>query len=208
MAVKPVKVLTDLLTKKQILKQDLDGNVLFRITGSLNSGFVSSSLPITGSSGYFPDLNTVTSTVFDNIAVVTSSLDGRYNVDQAFHAIDTALNVVSGIINSGESQASAGYKRLRYREVGFFSDDGTAEVILPKTQLGGPAFPLSSMDFINLSVMIKDGDAWTNDLLSINIVSGGISNDEIHVLLDAPALTSADQYRILAVNENPDDYMI
>ena len=208
MAVKPVKVLTDLLTKKQILKQDLEGNILFRITGSLSNGFVSSSLPITGSAGVFYGLNTQTTTIFDNIAVVTSSVDGTYNVNQAFHAIDTALNVVSGIINSGESQASAGYKRLRYKEVGFFSDDGTAEVVLPKTQLGGPAFTLSSMDFINLSVMIKDGDAWTNDLLSINIVSGGIDNDEVHILLDAPALASTDQYRVLAINENPDDYLI
>lgn len=49
MAVKPVKVLTDLLTKKQIIKQDSNGNVLFKVTGSLNNGFVSSSLPITAS---------------------------------------------------------------------------------------------------------------------------------------------------------------
>ncbi len=56
--------------------------------------------------------------------------------------------------------------------------------------------------------MVKDGDAWTNDLLSINIVSGGIDNDEIHILLDAPALTDADQYRVLAINENPDDYLV
>jgi len=49
MATKPVKVLTDLLTKKQIIKQDENGNVLFRVTGSLESGFVSSSIPITSS---------------------------------------------------------------------------------------------------------------------------------------------------------------
>jgi len=203
MAVKPVKVLTDLLTKKQILKQDLDGNILFRVTGSLSNGFVSSSLPITGSGGRFLELNTTTDTVFDNIPVVTSSLDGTYNVDQAFHAVDTAITTVKNLINSEDSQASTGYKRLRYKEVGFFNSDGTAEIILPKTQLGAPSFPVESMDFVNLSVMVKDGDAWTNDLLSINIVSGGI-----HILLDAPALTDADQYRVLAINENPDDYLV
>ena len=208
MAVKPVKVLTDLLTKKQVIKQDLDGNILFRISGSLNNGVVSSSLPLTASQGWFPELNTVTNTVFDNIPVVTSSLDGTYNVDQAFHAIDGVLDVVKDIINSGESQAATGYKRLRYKEVGYFNNDGTAEVILPKTQFGQPSFPASSMDFVNISVMIRDGDAWSNDLLAINIVSGGLSNDEIHVLLDAPALTNTDQYRLLAVNENPDDYLI
>lgn len=61
MAVKPVKVLTDLLTKKQIIKQDLDGNILFKISGTLNNGTVSSSLPITasyfvGSGRYLTDL--------------------------------------------------------------------------------------------------------------------------------------------------------
>jgi len=208
MAVKPVKVLTDLLTKKQILKQDLDGNILFRVTGSLNNGFVSSSLPITGSGGRFLELNTTTNTVFNNIDIITSSIDGTYNVNQAFHAVDYALNVVSDIINSGESQASTGYKRLRYKEVGYFDNEGTAQIILPKNQLGAPAFPAESIDYINISVMIKDGDAWTNDLLSVNLLISGENNDEIHVLLDAPALSNIDQYKLLAVNENPDDYMI
>ena len=49
MATKPVKVLSDLLTKKQILKQDSEGNELFKISGSLANGTVSSSLPITAS---------------------------------------------------------------------------------------------------------------------------------------------------------------
>lgn len=208
MAVKPVKVLTDLLTKKQILKQDLDGNILFRVTGSLNNGFVSSSLPITGSSGHFPELQTTTDVQFNNISVVTGSNDRSYNVDQAFHAIDTAITDIKTIIGGGESEASSAYKRLRYKQVGFFESDGTANIILPKTQLGAPAFPVSSMDYINLSVMIRDGDAWTNDLLSINVVSGGIDNDEVHILLDAPALGNTDQYRVLAINENPDDYLV
>lgn len=208
MAVKPVKVLTDLLTKKQILKQDIDGNILFRVSGSLNNGVVSSSLPVTGSGGLFYDLLTQTDTVFDNIPVITSSLNRTYNVDQAFHAVDLEISNIKSIIGGGESETSAGYKRLRYKEVGFFDNDGTATIVLPKTQLGASSFPVSSMDFINISVMIKDGDAWTNDLLSVNIVSGGISNDEIHVLLDAPALTNTDQYRLLAINENPDDYLV
>lgn len=49
MAVKPVKVLTDLLTKKQIIKQDVSGNILFNVSGTLENGHVSSSLPITAS---------------------------------------------------------------------------------------------------------------------------------------------------------------
>ena len=208
MAVKPVKVLTDLLTKKQVLKQDLDGNVLFRISGSLSNGVVSSSLPITGSAGVFYDLNTQATSEFYNIAVITSSNESTYSVDQAFHAVDLEITNIKSIIGGGESQASVGYKRLRYKEVGYFDIDGTADIILPKTQYGAPSFPATSLDFINLSVMVKDGDAWTNDLLSINVVSGGIDSDEIHVLLDAPALTNTDQYRLLAINENPDDYLV
>jgi len=49
MATKPVKVLTDLLTKKQIIKQDINGNILFNVSGVLGNGHVSSSLPITAS---------------------------------------------------------------------------------------------------------------------------------------------------------------
>ena len=156
----------------------------------------------------FYNLDTQTTTTFDNIDVITGSGTGIYSVDQAFHAVDLEITNIKSIIGGEESQASSGYKRLRYKEVGFFDNDGTAQIVLPKTQYGAPSFPLSSMEYVNLSVMVKDGDAWTNDLLSVNIVSGGIDNDEIHVLLDAPALSNTDQYRLLAINENPDDYLV
>jgi len=208
MAVKPVKVLTDLLTKKQVIKQDLDGNILFRISGSQNNGVVSSSLPLTASNVWTSDLNTVSTTVFDNIGVVTSSLNGTYNVDQAFHAVDLEITNIKSIIGTEENQTSHAYKRLRYKEVGYFDNNGSATIALPKTQFGSPSFPLESMDYINISVMIRDGDVWTNDLLSVNLAAGGINGDEILVLLEAPALTEVDQYRLLAVNENPDDYLV
>ena len=51
MASKPVKVLSDLLTRKQILKQDSDGNTLFRVTGSLEDGYVLTIIPLTASAG-------------------------------------------------------------------------------------------------------------------------------------------------------------
>jgi hypothetical protein len=46
---KSVKIISDLVTQKQLIKQDIDGNVLFRVSGTIESGFISSSLPITGS---------------------------------------------------------------------------------------------------------------------------------------------------------------
>lgn len=59
---KSVKVVTDLVTQKQVIKQDLEGNVLFKISGTLPTGFVSSSLPISGSDIYlsgkiYPGIN-------------------------------------------------------------------------------------------------------------------------------------------------------
>lgn len=56
MAVKPVKFISDILAKKQILKTDSNENVLFSVSGTLPNGSVSSSLPITAS-GLFIDGN-------------------------------------------------------------------------------------------------------------------------------------------------------
>lgn len=100
MAVKPVKVLTDLLTKKQIIKEDINGNVLFRVTGSLGDGFISSSLPITASATYVKTAYISASSDFSNIQIITSSVDSFYNIDQAFHAIDAAV---------GNSNTTASY---------------------------------------------------------------------------------------------------
>jgi hypothetical protein len=52
MSVKPVKIVTNLQVNKEIIKVDENGNSIFRISGSLNNGFVSSSLPITASAAY------------------------------------------------------------------------------------------------------------------------------------------------------------
>jgi len=89
MATKPVKVLTDLLTKKQVLKQDLDGNILFRISGSLNNGHVSSSLPITasyfvGSGRYLTD---ITASGGSNTTVINAAYKKlRYKITGTFSA--------------------------------------------------------------------------------------------------------------------------
>ena len=50
---KPVKVLTDLLTKKEIIKRDESDNIVFNVSGTLGAGHVSSSLPISASDAYF-----------------------------------------------------------------------------------------------------------------------------------------------------------
>jgi len=55
---KPVKVLTDLLTKKEIIKKDESDNVIFNVSGSLSTGHISASVPLTGTDAYF--INDVT----------------------------------------------------------------------------------------------------------------------------------------------------
>lgn len=190
MASKPVKVLTDLLTKKQIIKRDLNDNILFNVSGTINGGHVSSSLPITGSSAFLDILNTTAKSPFEIINVFTSST-GVYNVDNAFHALDTKLN--NTIID---------YKRLRYQITGNFDFEGYAEVMLPKEQYGKYAFPAQSIDFIDISVMIRDGNSWTNDLIGISLIQSGAMDDEIWVQISAPALNETNKFRLLATNED------
>lgn len=89
MATKPVKVLTDLLTRKQVIKQDLDGNILFKISGSLGNGTVSSSLPITAS--YFVGdgryLTNISSSGGANTVVLNTNYKKlRYKITGAFNA--------------------------------------------------------------------------------------------------------------------------
>lgn len=199
MATRPVKVLPDLQTKKQIIKVDSSGNELFKISGTLDNGYVSSSLPISASSGLFISLETTTSSSFYNINVATSSVGNYkiYDVNQAFHAVDDSLSSFSSVsFNS--------YKRLRYQVTGNFDINGSVDISLPLSQFGGNAFPVSSIDFINVSVAIKENNSWYNDIVSINLTSSG---GQVHVIIDAPALNNTNQYRFLAVNENPSDYV-
>lgn len=97
------------------------------------------------------------------------------------------------------------YNRLRYQSIGYFDVTGSATVTLPTSSLGGNAFLTSSIDYINVSIMVKQANRWTNDLLSVQIYT---SSTNVYVELSAPALTSTDQYKLLAVNENPTDYVV
>lgn len=205
---KPVKVLTDLLTKKQIIKQDEFGNLVFNVSGALGAGHVSSSLPITGSSAFFVNALVNSLGEFTNIPVVTSSL-GDYNIydiDQAFHAIDTAF------ATANKTDIENAYTRLRYTEVGYFDPDGTKVIALPVTGASPTEyrFPTSSLDYVNISVSIRESgsSSWYNDLVSIETVVSGASNNEIWVILDGAALNNADSYKLIAVNENPADYVV
>lgn len=97
------------------------------------------------------------------------------------------------------------YNRLRYQKVDYFDVTGSAIIQLPTASLGGNAFPTASINYFNVSVYIKENGRWTNDLLSVEMYT---ASNHVYLELSAPALTSTDQYKVLALNENPSDYQI
>ena len=130
---KPVKFLTDLVTKKEIVKKD-GSQTLFNVSGTVaGGGHVSSSLPLTASSIYTPELYLSASTQFDGINGVVYDANNRYNVDQALHQINSALKSggYSNIVRIEEGLNA--YKRLRFQATGTFNPEGYAEVMLPVT---------------------------------------------------------------------------
>lgn len=245
--VKPVKVLTDLVTKKQIIKKD-GNDVLFNVSGTVAAGgHVSSSLPLTASAAYTPQLIISSSAdfIFTDLQALTSS-ENRYNVDAAIHVIDQVINRTGITDTVRAKEAENAYKRLRFQFTGSFDADGYAEVMLPLTMSqydypnlspGGVlpvfengvevidagagtdpdyySFPVTSKDYINLDVMVKDCEStepeWVNDLIAVNLVVSGASNDQLWVRMLAPEFAGTSptvKYRLLAVNEDPSKYII
>jgi hypothetical protein len=264
MATKPVKVLTDLLTKKQIIKQDLDGNILFNVSGVLGNGHVSSSLPVTasyfvGDGRYLTNISSSAgiSSVYTSgsitgsgllinpvtlkdpliIGTVTASLGFSGNLygtaslatsasyaataSYILNAVSSSYAFTASVATSASYATNAltasavtdgattsiqnAYNRLRYQTIGNFDATGSAIIMLPSSSLGGYAFPTGSFNYIDVRVSIKEDDRWINDLLSVQIYT---SSTNVYIELSAPALTSTDQYKLLAVNENPSDYVL
>ena len=260
MAVKPVKVLTDLLTKKQIIKEDINGNVLFRVTGSLNDGYVSSSLPVTASSIFTKDAFIKAKTPFTNINIITSSIDSSYNVDDALHAVETAFvgggaltasylnpleqnvqitgslyitNAVSASSFTGSLNGTASfaeianlaytasnltialknvledtYRKLRYKITGSFDSNGYATEILPNNS--SYIFPATDIDYVNISILVRENNvsAWTNDIIAYEMKVSGALNNEIHVIMTAQDIPTFGEYKLLAINENRDAFIL
>lgn len=256
-----VKVFTDLITKKQIIKEDLNGNVLFRVSGSLLNGNVSSSLPITASSIYSKETFTSASSNFSNISIITSSASSSYNIDQAFHAVDSAIGAASsnstasylnplnqnvqltgtlyvtnnisassltGNLNGTASFAEIAnlaytastltvalknaledtYKKLRYKITGSFNSTGFASEVLPNNS--SYIFPASDIDYVNISILVRENNtsSWTNDLIAYEMKISGSTNNEIHILMYAQDIPIFGEYKLLAINENRDAFVL
>jgi hypothetical protein len=144
-----------------------------------------------------------TSASFTTLTGIVVNGGGLFNIDQAFHAIDDALT--SGTNNTKIVNA---YNRLRHQITGAFDASGNAIVILPKTKLGQNAFPATDLNYVMVDVATLDTGVWVNDLLSVQLKVSGTLSDELHVVLDAPALGATDKYRLIAENYNTASYAL
>jgi hypothetical protein len=228
MANKPVKVLTDLLTRKQIIKQDLAGNTIFLVSGTIDVGFVSSSNPITASffvgdgryltnisssgaltvvtSGSISGSGLITNPIFLKDPLIIGTISSSYIFSPQITG--NLFGTASYAENAGNVNTSAiqnAYKRLLYQQVGFFDVTGSATIELPTSSYGGVSFTSSSINYIDVSVQIKEDGVWLNDLLSIQLFT---SSNKVFVELSAPALSNTNEYKLLALNEDPTYYII
>lgn len=146
-----------------------------------------------------------TSASFSNVYISTSSVNvdsssySVFDIAGAFHAIDDAI----GSIVSSPSILNA-YKRLRYQYSGTLDNNGESIVALPLTQLSGNAFPISDYNYITVDVMTDENGKWVNDLMAYNLE---ISASQVYVFIYASASPNTG-FRLIAVNENPNDYQI
>lgn len=245
MATRPVKVLADLLTRKQILKLDANNNILFKVSGSLGDGVISIELPTTASAGISARLygtasyalNAATASYVEsgggiNFVYTSGSITGSGLIAEPIFLKDPLVigtitssylyvpnnlistNITGNLFGTASYATNAGidavttrnaYNRLRFKQVGNLESDGSKLIQLPTSSFGGNAFPTASFDYINTSIFIKESGRWINDLLSVQKF---ISSSAVWIEISAPSLDQTNEYKILAVNENPDDYVL
>jgi hypothetical protein len=140
-----------------------------------------------------------------NSSTASFAISSSYAVNAATASYAINSLTASSITGSAITSLQNAYNRLRYQTIGNFDVVGSAIIMLPSSSLGGYAFPTSSFEYIDVTVTIKENNRWINDLLSIQIYT---SSTNVYIELSAPALTNTDQYKLLAVNENPADYVV
>jgi len=225
MANKPVKFLSDALFKKNIVKEDSLNNKIFEVSGTLASGAVNIYVPLSASDTYiggnlevsgavtartFNVTEVNTSVIYDTS--ISASINALLDVSASSAINDDYLKYRDGYwipspldLAGGLEAVKKATNRLKYIVTGSFDAGGQAEVAIPLTQLGGNAFPVSSIDYIMYDLAVKDGNRWVKDIMHSCIAEiSGV----LYVNIDAPALNSTDRYKLVAVNTNPEDYII
>jgi hypothetical protein len=133
-----------------------------------------------------------TDTAFNNAVVATSS-DGMYNVDEAIHAIDTGLTTLKNDIKNA-------YNLVRAVLTGTLESNGNKKINLTTTIVSGSLyFNTSSLTRIEASLFIdENGDStYKNDLASLQLYN---SASYLWVEIDAPAATN-DAYSLILKNQ-------
>lgn len=213
MAVKPAKAIADLLARKQILKVDKDNNILFKVSGTLEAGAVSSSLPITASSiniqkpSWINDLLTT-----KNLSI--SDEKSYVNINQLSNVSASDAQEGEYLVYSGSNWVPSSvrgvgitketYNRVRYSVSGTFEDNETIEIPLPlSSSIRGPSFTPQSINQLSFTLLIQETPAsnWKNDLASVELKLSG-SPEQIFAVISAPSLPYA--YTFNVANLNPD----
>jgi len=133
---------------------------------------------------------------------------GNYGAVSSSYATTASYAVTASYAQSTSFNTSAiqdAHNRLRYQEVGYFNSSGEALIQLPTSSYGNNSFIASSIDYINVDAKVKDGSLWVNDILAVSLF---VSSSSVYISLYAPDLTNTDQYRILAINEDPSCYVV
>jgi hypothetical protein len=148
-----------------------------------------------------------TSASFNYVSIPTSSVvvEGTtykvFNIDDAIHAIDAALQ------NAGLSAASvqSAYRALRFQYSGTLDANGEWSGSLPLTQESGKtAFPTTDFNYITTDVMIDESGRWINDLVAVDME---VSSSAVWVTISAAAAPNTG-FRLIAVNENTASYSV
>lgn len=170
---------------------------------------------ISGSSGVAINSNLIiastaslhTSGAFSNVSIATSSVvvEGVtykvFNLDDALHAIDTAL-ANAGLTANAVQKA---YRALRFQYSGTLDANGEWSGSLPLTQESGKiAFPTADFNYIKTDVVIDENGRWVNDLIAVDME---VSSSAIWITISAAAAANTG-FRLLAVNENTASYTV
>lgn len=215
MAVRPVKFISDVLTKKQIFKTDVDNNVLFNVSGSLlGGGHVSSSFPVTAS-GLFIDgdayvsgtvhakrmhVTEITTSVYYEDAL-SASINALQDVSASNAVIGNTLvwdgvNWTAGNINVSDAIQEQleiindVFVSSSNMIVDYFESDGTK--LLTFSNYGA-----ADIDYLSVDVMIMASgtNRYTNDLVSVGmfINNSGTLSIELH----GGSLNDEDKFKLL-----------
>jgi hypothetical protein len=225
MANKPVKHLSDALFKKNITKEDSLNNKIFEVSGTLENGQVTITVPLSASNTYIGGDLEVSGSVTAkklNITEVNTNVIYDTSISASINALldVSASNAVTGDylkFDSGYWVPSAldlagglnavrnATNRLKYQETGSFDINGNALIALPLVQLSGAAFPVHSIDHVIYDISIKENNYWIKDIVHSHLeeVSGSLV-----IRIEAGALNDTHIYKVVVINNNPDDYII